>query len=79
MRIPEHFVGVEALVAIASLAVHMDVGGKFHSPGEVVPSVQTIEEVPGGEVVGGLQTVAGACVGGVEIGGDVERPVSVTE
>ena len=79
MGIPKQFVGIESLVTITSLAVHVDVSREVGSPWEGNPCVSTIEMVPCGEIVGSLQTVVCACVCGVVVGRDIEPFVSETE
>lgn len=79
LGIPKQFIGVECLVTVASLAVHMDVGGKVGAPREGDPGVGTVEMVPGSEVVGSLQTVVRPCIGGVVVSRDIEPFVSETE
>ena len=49
--IPDHFIGVQSLIAIASLAVHVEVCNQTGTPREGDVRVATVLEVPGAQVV----------------------------
>ena len=57
LRVPYQLVGIERGVAVAPLAEHMEIGGEIGAPRERDARVASIREVPGGEVVGGLEPV----------------------
>ena len=77
--VPDNLVGVERLVAIASFAVNVDVGGKVAAPGEGNPGVAAVGEVPCGEVVRRLQLVLRMSVGGVGVEREVQPLVAEAE
>ena len=79
LGIPEQLVGIERLVRIAALAKHVDIGGEVGPPREGNLGVATIGEIPRSEVVGGLQTVIGAGIGGTAIERDAEPVVAEAE
>ena len=79
MGIPQQFVGIHRLVGITAFAEHVEVGGEFHAPIEADIGVTTILEVPGGQVVRGLQTVLGAGIRGTTVEREVEHSDAITE
>ena len=54
LGIPDKLVGIESLVAVASLTEHVSIGREIAPPREGDTSVSAILEVPSREVVRGL-------------------------
>ena len=79
MGVPQHLVGVERSVGIASLAIYMEVSRQVCAPGEGDACVAAIGEVPSGEVARGLQAVLRASIGSLCIERDVEPTVTETQ
>ena len=57
----------------------MYVGREVGAPREGDAGVGTIREVPRGEVVRGLQTVFGMCIGGTAVEREIEPAVAETQ
>ena len=58
LRIPDQFVGVECLIAVASSALVMDIRGEAHAPGCIEVQRGTVGELPGIEISRCLQQIA---------------------
>ena len=79
LHVPYHLIGVQRLVAIAALAVHVEVGTQVGAPWEGYLSVAAIGEVPRRQVVRGLQTVLCAGIRGALVQRDAEPRVAIAE
>ena len=79
LGIPNQLIGVECLVAIAALAIHVDVCGEVAAPRDGDLCVPAIIEIPRGEVAGCLQAVLGTGVSGTAIERETEPFVAETQ
>ena len=63
LGIPDEFISVQALVAIATLAIDVEIGREVGTPREGDLRIAAIVEVPGRQVVRGLKPVlsTGVC------------------
>ena len=76
--VPEQLVGVELCAAVATTAVHVDVGVDLDVlPGDVEVGAGAISELPGVLLVFGLHLVEGVAVSNVPAQGDVHPLVFV--
>ena len=67
LGVPDQLIGIERRIAIASFTEHVEVGREVAAPREGHSGVTTILEVPGRQVVRGLQTVLRTGVGGSSV------------
>ena len=79
LGIPQQFVGVHRLIGVTAFAEHVEIGGQFHAPIKADVRVTTILEVPGRQVVRGLQAVLGAGIGCTTVEREVEHSDAITE
>ena len=77
--IPNEFVGIQRLVAVASFAEHMGIGREIATPRECDSGIAAIGEIPGCQVVGSLKTVLSMCIGSSSVKREIEPLVAETE
>ena len=77
--VPNEFIRIERLVAIATFAEHVDVGRQSTAPWERDARVATIGEIPCGQVARYLQTIFRVRISSICIQRQIEPFVSEAE